>query len=45
MSTQPDAPTPADVRSLNRGALRDHAMRLLEDRTAFAHLDNADDVR
>lgn len=42
---KPDAPTPSDVRSMSRGEVRDAAMRALESRSDFAHLDNADDVR
>lgn len=42
---KPDAPTPSDVRTMDRGAIKDAALRSLEDRDSFAHLDNADDVR
>ncbi len=36
---------PTEVRNLSRGEARDAAMRVLESRDAFLHLDNADDVR
>jgi HK97 family phage major capsid protein len=42
---KPDAPTPSDVRSMDRASVRDAALRQLEDRDSFAHLDNSDEVR
>jgi HK97 family phage major capsid protein len=42
---KPDAPQPDEVRTMDRGQTRDAALRVLEERDSFAHLDNADDVR
>ena len=42
---KPETPEPSDVRSMDRSSVRDAALRALEDRDTFAHLDNADDVR
>lgn len=40
-----EAPTPTEVRTMSRGEVRDAALRVLEERDALAHLDNADEVR